>query len=185
MGSHFLEYLGITLSLDGISTMSTNFQRPTNFQILTNNISWVQDSIFACTGGGLIFDACAALDPNGYPCLGVYQLVLLEDGKVMFRDADRHMTVIRLTDATAIIRLMQEPVVVQWLTNKAQALLDRNISITCNNLPLYDWRAWLVKRQEEVIKELAPLEETLTPCPPLHTTPATSAKITAESGKVH
>ena len=165
--------------------MSTNFQRPTNFQILTNNISWVQDSIFACTGGGLIFDACAALDPNGYPCLGVYQLVLLEDGKVMFRDADRHMTVIRLTDATAIIRLMQEPAVVQWLTNKAQALLDRNISITCNNLPLYDWRAWLVKRQEEVIKELARLWETVTPCPPPHTTPATSAKITAESGKVH
>ena len=165
--------------------LNSGFRQPVSIQYLVDKITWVQDSIFACTGGGLIFDACAALDPNGYPCLGVYQLVLLEDGKVMFRDADRHMTVIRLTDATAIIRLMQEPVVVQWLTNKAQALLDRNISITCNNLPLYDWRAWLVKRQEEVIKELAPLEETLTPCPPPnHTTTVTSAGTTAESGKV-
>ena len=134
--------------------LNSGFLRPVSIQYLVDKITWVQDSIFVCTGGGLIFDACADLDPNGYPCLGVYQLVLLEDGKVMFRDADRPMTVIRLTDTTAIIRLMQEPAVVQWLTNKAQALLDRNIDISKNCLPPYDWRAWLVRRQEEVIKEL-------------------------------
>ena len=164
--------------------LNSGFRRPVAIQYLVDKITWVQDSIFACTGGGLLFDACAALDPNGYHCLGVYQLVLLEDGKVMFRDADRPMTVIRLTDETAIIRLMQEPVVVQWLTAKSHDLLDQNIDISKNRLPVYDWRDWLVKRQEEVIKELAPLEETLTPCPPPHTTPATSVKTTAESGKV-